>query len=237
MRILVMDGAATGAQAQAVITCLKAGEDGLSVLATRVATGRGAAEQFPLLARELFAECGWTHAMPELVGVVVGPGSFTGLRASLAFAHGLAAGSGCAVAGVTGGEAVGAALCAAARPLGAHALHCTIARRDRVFVETLEAGGASGTVSAHMLGALDLPAGPLLVAGNAAALVAEALPHRGDLHRATLPVSDPCAIATVALRRLRGELPPRAAVPLYVDAPEAKLPMAGLRPPPVMSGA
>lgn len=238
MRILVMDGAATGAQAEAVIACLTAQDGGLSVLATRVATGRGAAEQFPLLAREMFAECGWTHTLPELVGVVVGPGSFTGLRASLAFAHGLAAGSGCALAGITGGEVAAAALCAAARPLGALALHCTVARRDRVFIETVAADGASGTVRAHMLDALDLPDGPLLLGGDGADLVAGAVPQRGNIHRATsLPGSDPVAVATVALRRLRGELPPRAAVPLYVDAPEAKLPAAGLRPPPVMSGS
>ncbi|MFT9164458.1 MAG: tRNA (adenosine(37)-N6)-threonylcarbamoyltransferase complex dimerization subunit type 1 TsaB [Komagataeibacter saccharivorans] len=235
MRILVMDGAATGAQAQAVIACIVLHGDSLSVLATRMAEGRGAAEQFPLLATELFAECGWTHGMPELVGVIVGPGSFTGLRASLAFAHGLAAGSGCAVVGVTAGEAMAAALQEAARPLGASPLCCTIARRERVFIETLEASGASGTVSAHMRDTLDLPDGPLMLAGNGAQWVAGVLPQRHDIHQADLPASDPLAIATVALRRLRGELPPRAAQPLYVDAPEAKLPAAGLRPPPVMT--
>ncbi|WP_010509189.1 tRNA (adenosine(37)-N6)-threonylcarbamoyltransferase complex dimerization subunit type 1 TsaB [Komagataeibacter europaeus] len=234
MRILVMDGSATGTQARAVIACLASGADGaLSVLATRTATGRGAAEQFPLLATELFAQCGWTHVMPELVGVVVGPGSFTGLRASLAFAHGLAAGSGCAVMGMTGGEAMAAALRDAARPLAARPLCCTVARRGRVFVETLADGQDAGSVSAHMLDTLELPPGPVLLAGNAAEEVAQAMPGRADVRICALTQPDPMDIATVALRRFRGHLPPRAAQPLYVDAPEAKLPAAGLRPAPI----
>jgi hypothetical protein len=40
-------------------------------------------------------------------------------------------------------------------------------------------------------------------------------------------------VAVVAERRIRGELRPLAAQPLYVDPPEAKLPAGGLRPPPV----
>ncbi|WP_141301784.1 tRNA (adenosine(37)-N6)-threonylcarbamoyltransferase complex dimerization subunit type 1 TsaB [Komagataeibacter diospyri] len=234
MRILVMDGSATGTQARAVIACLVSDDDGvLSVLATRFATGRGAAEQFPLLATELFAQCGWTHAMPELVGVVVGPGSFTGLRASLAFAHGLAAGSGCAVMGMTGGEAMADALHDVARPLAARPLCCTTARRGRVFVETLADGKDAGSVSAHMLETLELPPGPVLLAGNAADDVAQAMPARGDVRICALTQPAPVDIATVALRRFCGHLPPRAAQPLYVDAPEARLPAAGLRPAPI----
>ncbi|GBR32913.1 peptidase [Komagataeibacter oboediens DSM 11826] len=233
MRILVMDGSATGTQARAVIACLVLGDDGvLSVLATREATGRGAAEQFPLLATELFAQCGWTHVMPELVGVVVGPGSFTGLRASLAFAHGLAAGSGCAVMGMTGGEAMADALRHLARQQAARPVCCTVARRGRVFVEMLADGDGAGSVSAHMLDMLELPPGRLLLAGNAAEDVAQALSRRMDVRTCNLMQPDPVGIATVALRRFCGHLPPRAAQPLYVDAPEAKLPAAGLRPAP-----
>lgn len=230
-----MDGAATGAQAQALIACLAADAAGAPVLlATRIATGRGAAEQFPLLATELFTHCGWGHGMPELAGVVVGPGSFTGLRASLAFAHGLAAGAGCMVVGVTGGEVMAPALRAAATPLGATALHCTMARRGRVFIETPGTHSALGQVRACMLDALDLPPGPLLLAGNGAQAVAEAAAaRRDDMHLLPDAPPDPQAIAAAALLRVQGDLPPRVAQPLYVDAPEARLPAAGLRPAPV----
>ena len=40
-------------------------------------------------------------------------------------------------------------------------------------------------------------------------------------------------VAVVAERRFQGELRPLPAQPLYVDPPEARLPAAGLRPPPV----
>lgn len=232
-----MDGAPAGADARAVIACLVVRDGVPSVLATRVATGRGAAEQFPQLATELFAQCGWNHAMPELVGVVVGPGSFTGLRASVAFAHGLAAGCGCAVVGVTVGEAMAPALHAAGMAPPARLLCCTIARRGRVFIETSgqdgEGQGGDARVSAHMLETLDLPPGPLLLAGNGAQWVKDSMPDRDDVRLFPLVQPDPMGIATIALRRWRGELPPRPAQPLYVDAPEARLPAAGLRPAPV----
>ncbi|BAK84374.1 tRNA (adenosine(37)-N6)-threonylcarbamoyltransferase complex dimerization subunit type 1 TsaB [Komagataeibacter medellinensis] len=232
MRILVMDGAPAGADAQAVIACLVVQDGVPTLLASRVATGRGAAEQFPQLATDLFAQCGWTHAMPELVGVVVGPGSFTGLRASLAFAHGLSVGSGCAVVGVTAGEAMRDAMQAAALPFSALSLCCTIARRGRVFIE-MPGEGAATQVEAHMLDTLALPAGPLLLAGNGAQWVHDAVAGRDDVHILPLMQPDPLAIAATALRRWQGDLPPLAAQPLYVDAPEAKLPAAGLRPAPV----
>ena len=43
----------------------------------------------------------------------------------------------------------------------------------------------------------------------------------------------PQDVAAAGLRRHAGLLPPLAALPLYVDAPEAKLPAGGLRPLPV----
>ena len=46
----------------------------------------------------------------DLVAVTVGPGSFTGIRAALALAHGLALAAGVPVIGVTVGEALADAL-------------------------------------------------------------------------------------------------------------------------------
>jgi hypothetical protein len=71
----------------------------------------------------------------------------------------------------------------------------------------------------------------VLLAGDAAAPVAARIRSAGGV-AAVSPVEqpDPLAIAAIALDRLRGRLPPLAALPLYVDAPEAKRPAAGLRP-------
>jgi hypothetical protein len=48
----------------------------------------------------------------------------------------------------------------------------------------------------------------------------------------SLRLPRPFAVALAGARRARGELPPLAAVPLYIDAPEARPPAGGLRPQP-----
>jgi hypothetical protein len=50
------------------------------------------------------------------------------------------------------------------------------------------------------------------------------------LTSARLP--SPRHVAALGVRRAAGALAALAAVPLYVDAPEARLPAGGLRPPP-----
>jgi tRNA threonylcarbamoyladenosine biosynthesis protein TsaB len=81
-----------------------------------------------------------------------------------------------------------------------------------------------------------LPAadGPVAVAGDAAIEVAARLAARNEttmLTDARLPLAR--HLATVGQRRLRGDLPPLPAQPLYIDPPEARLPEGGLRRPPV----
>lgn len=162
---------------------------------------------------------------PVLVAAVVGPGSFTGLRAGLALAHGVGLGAGLAVVGVTLTEALAEAL----PNLGGRALWvATQARPGRLFLDRGE-----GPVA---IGATEVPraAGRVAVAGDAATLVAATLAARGEdamLTSARHPL--PRHVALVGARRAAGLLPPLPALPLYVDAPEAKLPAGGLRPAPV----
>lgn len=66
---------------------------------------RDATARLPSLAESALAEAGVAPGALDLVAVVAGPGSFTGLRASLAFAHGLALASGAALVPVTVDEA------------------------------------------------------------------------------------------------------------------------------------
>lgn len=163
---------------------------------------------------------------PDLITVVVGPGSFTGLRTSCALAEGLAAGMGCPVAGVTRGEVIRSVLDQTVREekLAGWFFLCQ-ARRGRWFVETSQEPGAVTAVQAE---AWDLPAGEWLLAGDAADEAGEQAGNQ-RCRIAGVTKAEVSAIAAAGVARMTGQLPSRPALPLYVDPPEAKLPRNGLR--------
>ena len=162
-----------------------------------------------------------------LVAVVVGPGSFTGVRSGLSLAYGVGLGIGVPVIGVSVAEAL-AEEAAVGGKLSGRVLWTAIhARRGRVFVDTPD--GLDG----YPIDALPDPVGRIAVCGNAANVVAGTLAARGvDVmltpHRAARPVY----VASVAIARAAGRLSALPALPLYVDLAEAKLPEGGLRRPP-----
>ena len=200
-----------------------------------VADGRVAAErqcagvrdQAALLAPMADAvlhEAGCKARVLDGVAVTVGPGSFTGLRAAISLAQGIALAASRPVVGVTVAEALRAAL----PPLPGWTFWVAIdSRRGRIF---LDSGGA---VRSLALGELPQPTGRVAVAGDAAIAVAARLAARGVrvmLTDARAPQAR--FVAAVGESRLEGKIPPLAAQPLYIDAPEARLPEHGLRPPP-----
>jgi len=217
MRILTLDAALAQCAAGLVV-------DTVLHAARQADALRGHAALLPTLAEAVLAEAGLAAAELDLIAVTIGPGSFTGIRAGLALAHGLALGADIPVIGVTVGEALADAL----PRLGARKLWVAIdSRRGRVFLER------DGAVESVALEALPAPEGPVAIAGDAAATVAAWLAAREAdvmLTNARLPTSR--HIAMVAIARHVGRLPALAAQPLYVDPPEAKLPAGGLRPPP-----
>jgi hypothetical protein len=76
--------------------------------------------------------------------------------------------------------------------------------------------------------------GPVALAGDAANDVAARLAAAGaDVMLTNARAIDPVWVARAALARREAGLPAREALPVYVDAPEAKLPAGGLRPAPV----
>ena len=152
-RVLALDAALARCSAAVVA-------DG-SVLAHRTMdAARGHAAMLPVMVREVLDEAG--EGALDFVAVTVGPGSFTGIRAGLALAHGIALASGIPVIAVTVGEALAAAL----PPLPGRALWTGIdSRRGRVFLEI------GDTVAAHDLAALPAPRGPIAIAGDASILV------------------------------------------------------------------
>jgi tRNA threonylcarbamoyladenosine biosynthesis protein TsaB len=216
MRILALDAALARCSVALVI-------DGQTVAGRMAESSRGQQSILAPMAAEVLRFLPADERL-DAVAVTVGPGSFTGLRSAIALAHGLGAGI-CPVIGVTVAEAL-------AHDVGAlrgRALWVAIdSRRGRVFLDR------GGEISPFLLSALPVPEGAVAIAGDASAMVAAQLAARGydvRLTGARLPWA--ASVAAVGARRLRGEIAPRAAMPLYVDAAEAKLPAGGLRPHPV----
>jgi tRNA threonylcarbamoyladenosine biosynthesis protein TsaB len=186
---------------------------------------RGHAALLPVMASAVLDEVRLRATDLDLVAVTVGPGSFTGVRAGLALAHGIALAAGVPIIGVTVGEALADAL----PQLGGRQLWSAIdSRRGRIFLER------NGTVTAVSLDELPAAEGRVAVAGDAAVAAAARLAARDVdvmLTDARLPLAR--HVAVVAEQRFNGALPPLPALPLYVDPPEARLPAGGLRPAPV----
>src|SRR5690348_4058846 len=126
MRILVLDSALARCTAAAVAS-------GGTVVALRVGAGdRGQAGLLARFAAEVLDESGWAAESLGLIAVTVGPGSFTGIRAGLALAHGIGLAARVPVIGVTIGEALAEGFSSSdSRPLWS----AIDSRRDRVFIE------------------------------------------------------------------------------------------------------
>ena len=197
--ILVLDAALDGCLAAVV-------RDGTVVAERRQTGGRGSSAVLPEMARAVLAEAGVAAADLSVVAVTVGPGSFTGVRAALALAQGIALAAGVPVRGVSLGEAM-----RAVTPVPDWVV--IDSRRGRVFLDI------DGTVASVALDALPEPGRPVSVAGDAARLVVDRLGARGVLLDADGPTPGGIALAAMA-----GE---RAAVPLYVDPAEARPGPAG----------
>lgn len=184
----------------------------------------GEAAFLPGMVAELLAETGLAAEELGAVAVNVGPGSFTGLRASIAFAAGLAAGAGLPLIPVTTAEALAFAL-----DTPPPALWCALdARQGRLF---LHQGGAPEAWQVVLLAEPPRPTGPIALTGDGAEALAAALGLPPD---AVTDARAPHArgVAPAAAARAAGRLGPLAALPLYIDPPRALLPKGGLRPPP-----
>ncbi len=208
MNVLVLDAAGPVARLAIV------GDDGAVLHEATAATRDGLIETLPgLLATAVAAH------RPDLVAAVIGPGSFTGLRTSLALAEGYAAAANIPATGVTAAEAFAEAFPAASRPLWV----TLRARPGRLF---LLHGGAAAAMADEEL---PTPRESVMLAGDAAGAAAARLAARG----ANVILTDARTLqASWIARAARAQ---RAAVPLtplYIDPPEARAP-AGQRPAPV----
>lgn len=157
-----------------------------------------------------------SHPRPSAIAVLVGPGSFTGLRAAASLAQGLAQGWAAPCVGVATAEA----LATMAEPLPGRALWVAIGARAGHLYLVREGGTA-------VLAYADLPqpGRPVALAGDAAPIAAAWLAARGaDVMLLALRAPTPGAIAAVARERLAGNRPMLAPLPLYGEAPRVSTP-------------
>jgi tRNA threonylcarbamoyladenosine biosynthesis protein TsaB len=168
---------------------------------------RGHQEAIAVLTQAAMAEAGVGFAALDRIGVVVGPGSFTGLRVGLAFAKGLALAWETPLVGIGSLEAL------IAGAAGGRVAAAIDAGRGQVYLQT---GGAPG--QHPIIDALREVArfGPDMIVGSGAALLAPAAPHALTDARA---FADPAALARLTLQ---APPPVGAPRPLYLRAPDAR---------------
>ena len=193
--------------------CSAAVRRGDTLLAVKRASGRGQAEAMVPLIGEALDESGLDWPEIQLIGVTVGPGSFTGLRIGLAAARALALARQIPIAGVTTADLL-AAMVSPERYRGRRLLIAIDSKRDDLFVF------ADGEIRAMLPeAALAWQSGPLLVAGDAAE---QFRGLREDLEiLPLLPDAEP--LAELAARRYQ-EGAALLAHPLYLRPPDVALP-------------
>lgn len=201
-------------------TCLSACSvavlNGERVLASaREVMARGHQERLAPMARDVMADAGLAFDRLERIGVTVGPGSFTGLRVGIAFAKGLAAALSLPTAGVGTLEAMAA-------DSSGLVFSVIDARREQVYLQGFEDGRplmapdalAAATAAARVA---ELSMGrPFTLIGSGAPLLAGLAPG------ARVIASEGADARQVA--RLAAGRPAAPLRPLYLRAPDAKLP-------------
>ena len=218
MKILALDSALSACSV-AVLA------NGVVRAVRRQAMARGQAEALLPMVRAALDEAGLGFADLDRLAVTIGPGSFTGLRIGLAAARGLALATGLPLTGITTLEALAAAADPAARQ-GRGTVVLIDSRRGDVFMQIFGADAVPlSEPAAADPAALDalLPAGPLLLAGDAAPAALDVLARAGrDVALAAdSALPDPVAVARLAAER---PLPEGPVTALYLRAPDVTLP-------------
>ena len=189
---------------------------------------RGHAEALFPMVEAVMAEAGCGFDSLSAIAVTIGPGSFTGVRAGLAAARGIALAAKRRMIGVSSLEVM--AFKAVRERSGAEAngdfaiIHD--ARRDEAYVQYFDADAhplAEPQVLPLTRIALELSAATIDVAygSGAALLVDHNMSASGQTIRVNLPdlLPDAATLAQLAVRRQPSDQPPG---PLYLRLPDAK---------------
>jgi tRNA threonylcarbamoyladenosine biosynthesis protein TsaB len=214
--VLGLDAASTACSAALLI-------DGRVAAERFAAMERGQAEALVPMIAEVLAGAGLAVSGLSAVAVTVGPGAFTGVRIGLAAARGLAIAAGLPCVGVTTFEAV-AEPARSAVAEGATLVAAIESKREEIFLQAFDRAGISvgeAFAATPEDAAARLPAGTLIVAGDAAERLVAGLRRPASISEESGP---PRAawVARVAARRIHagdvGGLPR----PFYLRPPDAR---------------
>ncbi len=181
----------------------------------------GHAEALLPMVDQVMAAAGLSPKDIDTVAVTVGPGGFTGIRAGLAAAHGLALAAGARLIGINSFVAV-------AGPIAENDIRLLVAldsRRDDLYVQLFDARhmpvNEPEAIPPERLAAW-VGDGELAIAGDAVEAAASALGDRPRLR--LVPNSAPNALGLVAALRRWPEWADPAARPLYLRPPDVSFP-------------
>jgi len=196
--------------------CTAVAADGARVVAAASEEmARGHQERLAGMVRTVMESAGWSFDDLDRIAVTTGPGSFTGLRVGLAFAQGL----GLALDRPVTGLSTLAALGRDAEPGPGAAVWALIdARRGQVyaqrFVDHEPSGDPAALAVEDAAARIAAESGGVTLAGSGAALIAPPVAR----------IIDRAAPSAGALARLAADRPEGEARPLYLRAPDARLP-------------
>ena len=208
-------------------------QDGTEIAAQSLAMSRGHAEALVPLVRELCASTGTDLSGIDLVAVTVGPGSFTGVRTGIAAARGFALATGAPAVGVSSLQAVAYS----ARQAGSPSVLVVLdTRRADFFAQLFDSDaqpcGDPAVLDAGAIQDLIRMNAPVVVGNAVARFRSEHVgPDMDEGMFASGPgVPDPADVALLAERILYGNrVASDTLSPLYLRAPEAKIPPGGGR--------
>jgi tRNA threonylcarbamoyladenosine biosynthesis protein TsaB len=213
MRILAVDTALGGCSVALL-------EDSRMLVHVFEAMDRGHAERLAPMVDETMRAAAVDFAALDRLAVTTGPGTFTGQRVGLAFMRGLRLALGKPLVGVTTLEAMAASAMAEAGATKAAVIHD--ARRAEAYL-LLQDGAATVLEPTVMLFAEAIERiralGPCVLAGTGAQTAFEVLGADFTLSS----IRQPDALWVARLASLR-PAPLDAPGPLYLRAPDAKLP-------------
>jgi tRNA threonylcarbamoyladenosine biosynthesis protein TsaB len=206
--------------------------DGAVRAAESRALRHGHAEALLPMIERVMEKAGLAPAQLDAVAAATGPGGFTGIRAGLAAAHGIALAVGARLVGITSFAAV-AARVAGSGDCGCEALLVALdSRRADLYVQLFARDAATPLAAPRALLADRLgeyvarfdPNTRLLIAGDAAEAAAAALGGCRPLAIAGDSAPDARGVAAAALRELCSGAMAGPVRPLYLRPPDVTQP-------------